>query len=554
MPTTTEQIGDILLRSKIVTKAQLADALEINLATGLPISRILVDLGYASDTDIIKRLAKELRLAFIDLGDYEVNPQALAVVPRKLALRHQILPLDFSGDKLLVAMDSPDNLMALDDIKIATGYEIEPAIASQGDLAEAVNEYYKQDQALEETLEDVDFEEDYEQDEGEDLDEHGPMAKFVESVLFGAVHDRASDVLLEPRERILQVRYRIDGVLHEIMTCPKKTQAGVISRLKIMAGMDIAERRLPQDGRFSLVINGKAIDFRAATFPIVYGEQMVLRILEKESIMLALEELGLTVESLERYRSGFMKPYGAVMVTGPTGSGKTTTLYSTLNALNSVEKNIITVEDPVEYRLSGINQVPVKVKAGLTFASALRSILRNDPDTIMIGEIRDQETALIAIESALTGHLVLSTLHTRDAAGALTRLTEMGVEPYLSSSALNCVVAQRLARRLCLKCREEYEPDHAALRKSGLELEDGLKIYRAGKCKSCEQTGYRGRIGLYEVLLVSEKIASLAVEKAPADEITKQAQSEGSLSLKDDGLEKVKAGLTSLEEVLRVAS
>lgn len=554
MSTTTDQIGDILLKSKIVSKAQLSDALEINRATGLPISRILVDLGYASETAIIKRLAEELQITFVDLTECDIDSEALAAVPSELALRYGVLPLDLQEGKLTVAMDSPDNLLALDDLRIATGYEIEPAISPQSELTAALNQYYGENHVVEEVLERVGLSEDETIVPAEEQEEEGPVARLVDAVISGAVRGRASDIMLEPQEDLLRVRYRIDGVFHEVMKCPKKTQAGVISRLKIMGGMDIAERRLPQDGRFGMTVDSRAIDFRVASLPTVYGEQVVLRILEKDSILLELEDLGFLPETLERFRSSFVKPYGAIMVTGPTGSGKTTTLYSALNALNAPGKNIITVEDPVEYRLSGINQVQVNLKAGLTFSSALRSILRNDPDIVMIGEIRDRETALIAVESALTGHLVLSTLHTRDAAGALTRLTEMGVEPFLSSSAVDCVIAQRLARRLCRKCRQEYDPGEEDVGDVGFKFDSGTKLYRPGRCNACDRTGYKGRVGLYELLIVSEAIERLVVEQVPTEEIARQAQSEGSFTLRDDGFEKVKQGLTTIEEVLRVTT
>jgi type IV pilus assembly protein PilB len=370
-----------------------------------------------------------------------------------------------------------------------------------------------------------------------------------------AIQDRASDIHIEPTEKDLRVRFRIDGVLHEAMRSPKNIQSGVISRLKIMSDINIAERRIPQDGRMSVASNGGKIDLRVATLPTVWGEKVVMRILDNSTAMLSLSDLGFSEPNYERYSKSFTKPYGMLLVTGPTGSGKSTTLYSTLNIVSTPDKNVITVEDPVEYRIAGINQVQTNVKAGLTFASALRSILRSDPDIVLIGEVRDHETAQIAIEAALTGHLVLSTLHTNDAPSAVSRLIEMGIEPFLVSSALDCVLAQRLARRLCSKCKEPYTPTPQALRTARYPWNDGdplPTLYRAAGCSNCSKTGYRGRLALHEVMVVSEAIERLAVERASAEAIARVAHEEGMLGLREDGLEKVAAGVTSLEEIFRV--
>ncbi|MCL5292287.1 MAG: GspE/PulE family protein, partial [Actinobacteria bacterium] len=375
----------------------------------------------------------------------------------------------------------------------------------------------------------------------------------VNLLLTQAVRDRANDVHIEPQEKDVKIRFRIDGVLHEIMRSPKKIQPGMTSRVKIMANMDIAQRRTPQDGRFGLTVDGKAIDFRVATIPTIHGEKIVLRLLQRESVMLNLDDLGFAAGTLEFFKSSLSRPYGAILVTGPTGSGKTTTLYAALNILNSIERNVITVEDPVEYRLASLSQVQVNTRTGLTFAAALRSILRHDPDIVMIGEIRDGETALIAIESALTGHLVLTTLHTNDAPSAITRITEMGVEPFLISSAVDCIVGQRLARRLCVHCRQPHEPDPDVVAEANLPTLDlPEKFYRAKGCKMCGETGYRGRVGLYEVLLMNEEIERLTVERASSEDIYRAATKAGMRSLKLDGFEKVKQGITSLEELMRV--
>jgi type IV pilus assembly protein PilB len=384
-----------------------------------------------------------------------------------------------------------------------------------------------------------------------------PVVKLVNGIIARAADEGASDIHFEPQVKDLLVRFRHDGVLHEIMTIPKRLQAGVLSRLKIMADLDIAERRVPQDGRIGLVVGGRPIDMRVASLPTVYGEKIVIRLLDRSNVMLRLEDLGFSDIALARYTRSYIKPYGAVLVTGPTGSGKSTTLYGTLNILNTPEKNIITVEDPVEYRLAGINQVQINPKAGLTFASGLRSILRCDPDIIMIGEIRDKETAQIAVESALTGHLVLSTLHTNDAPGALSRLTEMGVEPFLTASAVDCVIAQRLVRKLCAYCKEEYPTTREMLERLAfspkvVEQWKDTSLYRAVGCSRCNNTGYKGRMGIYEIMPVTEAIERLIVERKSADEIMRVAAAEGMISLRQDGLERVLQGMTSIEEISRV--
>ena len=386
-----------------------------------------------------------------------------------------------------------------------------------------------------------------------DVTSDAPIVKLVNYIIQKAVAEGASDIHIEPQEKDLRVRFRVDGVLHEVMTSPKTVQASIISRFKIMADMDIAESRKPQDGHSAVTIGGHAMDFRVSTLPTVYGERVVLRILRKDSILLQLSDLGFLPSSLERFEASFKKPYGAILVTGPTGSGKSTSLYAAVNVLNDPSKHIITAEDPVEYRLPGVNQCQTNTRAGLTFARALRSFLRCSPDVILVGEIRDQETANIAIESALTGHLVLSTLHTNDAPGAVTRLIEMGVEPFLVSSAVDCILAQRLARRLCKDCKVEYRPKKQVLIDVGYP-EDNLPemVYKAVGCKKCGQTGYKGRMGVHEVLMMSEEIGRLTVEEATSEEIAKVAIAEGMLTLREDGLEKVRTGDTSIEEIVRV--
>ncbi len=549
-----KRLGKILIEAGLITEAQLQKALESRDSKSLV--RTLVDLGYVTEGDIAKTLAERMHLPFINLEDYKINSNAATIISEEVVRRYLVFPIDFEGDRLVVAMADPANVFAIDDLRIVTGYDIKPVVSTESSILSAIHQYAGIDKTIEQVAESVAAESEVREALTEEREaEEAPVVKLVDLIITEAVRERANDIHIEPQEKDLRVRYRIDGVLHEVMRSPKRIQPGLTSRIKIMAGMDIAERRIPQDGRFGLTLDKKSIDFRVATLPTVHGEKIVLRLLEKESILMDLNDLGILPGSLKRFKSSFTKPYGAILVTGPTGCGKTTTLYAVLNVLNSIEKNIITVEDPVEYRLSGINQVQINPKAGLTFATGLRSILRNDPDIVMIGEIRDQETAMIAIESALTGHLVLSTLHTNDAPSSLTRLTEMGVEPFLTSSAVDCIVAQRLARRLCNHCKESYTPDPKVLRDVGFPLSEDKEVptlYRPMGCGKCDGTGYKGRIGVFEVMLVSETIERLTVEKATTEEIKEVAIAEGMKTLRQDGFEKVRLGITSIEEIMRV--
>jgi len=558
MKETRRQLGDLLVAKGAITKEQLNEALEEQRAKGEPLGRVLVKNGLVTENQLLDILANQLGLDFVDLAEFKIDLSAVALVPERIAKKNLVLPIGFEDGKLLVAVANPTDVFVFDDLRMMTGFEIKAVVSTKDDILEAIQRYSKADDVVEQTVEEIGAELGEETEEGvgqaaETIDD-APIVKLVNLIINQAVTDRASDIHIEPQEKDVRIRYRIDGVLHEVMRPPKRVQAGLTSRVKIMADMNIAETRVPQDGRIGLVIGGKTVDVRVTTLPTVYGEKTVMRILEKESIRIDLEELGFLPDAVKRYRSSFSKPYGAIMVCGPSGCGKTTTLYAALNKLNSIEKKLITVEDPVEYKIAGLMQIQVNPKAGLTFASALRSILRNDPDIVMIGEIRDRETAMIAIESALTGHLVLATLHTNDAPQALTRLTEMGVEPFLSASALACVVAQRLARKLCPSCKEAYTPEQEVLEKSGFPFEKGEKLtfYRAKGCGKCKKTGYKGRIGVYEVMLVSEEIERMSVDRASSDEIGKQSQKEGMLTLRQDGFEKVRMGVTSLEEILRV--
>jgi len=550
------RLGDILRGMGLVSEEQIVAALEAQKETRKRIGQLLIESGAVSELNLTRALAAKLGVQFLDLTATPLDASAANTMDDKMARRYGAVPVRFLDDNtLLVAMVDPQNLLALQDLEIITGYSVQSAIASEEDIYGAISRIYRD-------RPDVDLNEDEAADDGaavadiRDVNDEAPIVRLVNAVLAQAVDDNASDVHFEPQVKDLAVRLRVDGVLLHIMSIPRRMMSGVTSRLKIMADLDIAERRVPQDGRIGLMVGGKAIDIRVATLPTVYGEKVVMRLLDKSNVMLDLEELGFSEKALRRFRSSFTKPYGAILVTGPTGSGKSTSLYAALNILNSPEKNIITVEDPVEYRLAGINQVQVNTRTGMTFAAALRSILRCDPDIVMIGEIRDRETAQIAVESALTGHLVLSTLHTNDAPGALSRLTEMGIEPFLTSSAVDCVLAQRLARRLCTQCKEPYTATREMLRKNDFPQEvwerDDVVLYRPKGCSRCKNTGYKGRFGLYEVMLVSEAIRRLTVERKSADEISRVARAEGMLSLREDGIEKVLQGVTSIEEIARV--
>jgi type IV pilus assembly protein PilB len=553
----TKQLGEVLLDEGLITQDQLGTAVAEQQRVGRSLGRVLIDLGLVREPDLVSALAKKIGLNFVDLAEYQIDPSAASLIPEQVARRYRALPIGYEDSMLVVAMSDPANVFALDDIRTITGKQVKPVVATAADVDQAIRKYGQMDQSVQ----DISAEAASQAQDTADLTqveaaiEEAPIVRLVNLLITQAVADRASDIHIEPSEGDIRIRYRIDGVLHEVMRSPKNIQNALISRLKVMADINIAERRVPQDGRVGLVVGGRAVDLRVATLPTVYGEKVVLRILDKTSVLLGLDDLGFLEGPYERFERAFRKPYGTILATGPTGSGKSTSLYATINIINTPDRNIITVEDPVEYRLPGVNQMQVNVKAGLTFASALRSILRADPDIVLIGEIRDRETALIAMEAALTGHLVLSTLHTNDAASAITRLIEIGVEPYLVASALDCVVAQRLARKLCDRCREEYEPTEAELEGAGVSPDAGIEhLFRPKGCASCGKTGFRGRVGLYEVMPVTEEIEKLTVERISSEEIRKVAMEQGMITLRRDGLEKVRMGLTSLEEIFRVVA
>ena len=549
-------VGTMLLEDGLLTKEQLERAVAAQAETGLPLRRVVVEEGFVDETDVMRAIARRHGTDFVDLADAAIDPAAAAIVPESLRRRYNVLPIGFDDDALVVAMSDPANVLAVDDVRAVSGRPVRIVVANPEAIEEASERLARLDESVSELAElAVGDEEETAGDVAglESAAEEAPVVKLVNSVISRAVNDRASDIHIEAGERELRIRYRIDGVLHEVMTTSRASANAVVSRIKIMADLDIAERRVPQDGRVAMRVNGRPIDIRVATLPSIYGEKVVMRLLDNAAAVGELEELGFLPYTLERFREAYTKPYGTILVTGPTGSGKTTTLYSTLAILNRPDVNIITVEDPVEYRLDGITQVQVNRKAGLRFATALKSILRADPDIVLIGEIRDGETASIATEAALTGHLVLSTLHTNDAASSVNRLIDMGVEPFLVSSALDTVVAQRLARRLCERCKEPYEPEEAQLQRLGWpDTEPPEVLHRAVGCSHCSQTGYRGRIAIVEVMPVSEEIARMAIERRSSEDMRKVAVEQGMRPLRRDGFAKAALGITSIEEVLRV--
>lgn len=523
--------------------------------------RELVDAGVVSEVHVAKARAAQAGLPYVELLDFPVDRTAVALVSAAICRRHELLPIAVSGERIAVAMVDPGNVFAIDDVREAARLRVDPIVAERSDLLAAIARYHRADDELNDLTSTLEEEsapaEQTDFGVGDSGDDDAPIVRFVNLLVSQAIQDKASDIHIEPAEREMRVRYRIDGVLHEMQAAPKSIQNGVISRLKIMSDIDIAERRKPQDGRMSVSHGGRKIDLRVATLPTVWGEKVVMRILDNTNTSLNVRDLALLERNFEAYQASYTKPYGMILVTGPTGSGKSTTLYTTLGAVARPEINVITVEDPVEYRMPGINQVQVNPKAGLTFASALRSILRSDPDVVLLGEIRDHETAQIAIEASLTGHLVLSTLHTNDAPSAVTRLTEMDIEPFLVGSALDCVVAQRLARRLCERCKAPAELDREALAALRFAIDPHQPepvVYQPMGCQNCSNTGYRGRIAVHEVMTVSEEIERLAVARASSAEIGRVAQEQGMITLRQDGWAKVTMGLTSIEEILRVVA
>ena len=553
------QLGAILVERGLVSQDDVDAAMVEQARTSRSLGQVLVARELVTEADVISALAEQAGLEYIDLSDVTIDPSASGAISDSLARRYQALPICWEGTTLVVATADPSNVLAVDDIRSVTGVDIRLVVSTRESIEFAINRVHRLDAEVQDvTTMAIDG-----ADDDEDLaslrevTEDAPIVKMANLIIRQAVQDRASDIHIEPTEHDVRIRYRIDGVLHEVMRPPKRVQSGLVSRLKIMADLNIAEKRIPQDGRVSAAIAGKQVDLRVATLPTVFGEKVVMRVLDKGTAMLDLADLGFLPQTLGRYEEMFKKPYGTILVTGPTGSGKSTTLYATLNKLNDPAKNIITVEDPVEYRLAGINQVQINNKAGLTFAAALRTILRADPDIVLVGEIRDRETASIAMEAALTGHLVLSTLHTNDAASTPTRLVEMGLQPYLVSSAVDCVVAQRLIRRLCDKCKVAYFPTTADLDALGIDLsveEAPEELYQAVGCQACSKTGYNGRFALHEVMMVTEDVKALIADRAHTEDIKKVAIAQGMYTLRRSGVTHVRNGATSVEELLRVVA
>ncbi len=561
-PTDDELLGKLLVDAGLLTEEDCQKALLVRTERGQDLARILMDDALVSETDLVATLARHLKLEFVDLSEYPVDAAAARLISDTMARRYMALPIGWYEGRLIVAMADPSNVFAVDDIRTVTGAEIRIAVATGGSVLAAIGRFHRVDSEAEDISAEAasTFEGEADLSRVREITEDSPIVKLVNLLITQAINDRASDIHIEPGEDDVRVRYRIDGVLHEVMRPPKRIQSGIVSRLKVMADINIAERRIPQDGRITTVIDGRHVDLRVATLPTVHGEKVVMRVLDKSTALLRLSDLGFLPENMARYEQSYRKPYGTILVTGPTGSGKSTTLYATLNILNEESKNVITVEDPVEYQLPGINQVQTNSKAGMTFAAALRSILRSDPDIVLVGEIRDRETAVIAIEAALTGHLVLSTLHTNDAASTPSRLIEMGVEPFLVGSAIDCVVAQRLARRLCEKCKKAYKPEAAELVAVGWdverlgEIDSSTEIFRSHGCGACGGTGYHGRFAVHEVLPVSEEVERLIVERGHSDDLRKLAIGQGMLTLRQAGLVEVARGITSVEEILRVVA
>ncbi len=526
---------------------------------GISFQKALVKLGYMSEERLLEFLVHIYGVEAINPLAIEIPRAIIKLISPEIAEKFRVLPVDKRGRVLSLAMSDPTDMYALNDLKFITGLEIKPMVATESTLASAIEKHYRHQDNFEELIRDLGegelevLEEKMEEDEGVEEAEQGPVIKFVNSIIADAVRKQASDIHVEPAEKVFRVRFRVDGTLQEVVKQPAKMKSAIISRLKIMAELDISEKRIPQDGRIKVRVDNKTIDIRVSSLPTIFGEKVVLRILDKGNLALDLARFGFEENALKNFVKAIEAPYGMVLVTGPTGSGKTTTLYSALNRINKPDVNIMTVEDPVEYNLECINQVQVHEEIGLTFAKALRAFLRQDPNIIMVGEIRDSETASIATKAALTGHLVLSTVHTNDAPSTINRLVDMGVEPFLVAASVNLILAQRLVRRICSKCKGEIEIHNEALRELGIEQAEArnIKFYKGRGCSNCSNTGYSGRQGIFEVMPISPTIRRMILDRASVDQIKKQAISEGMLTLRQDALLKLKAGSTTVEEVLR---
>ena len=555
------RLGDLLIRNKLISESQLAKALEEQKVQGGRLGANLIKLGYIKEEELAAFLSRQYGVPSINLAEFDIDTGVIRLIPPEVAQKYQLIPVNRAASTLIVAMSDPSNIFAVDDIKFMTGYNVEVVVAPEASIKSAIDRYYDQSASLADVMEDLDDinlelvdEEDVDVRELEKATEDAPVVKLVNLILTDAIKRKASDIHIEPYEKSFRVRYRIDGVLYEIMKPPMKLKNAITSRLKIMAEMDIAERRLPQDGRIKIKLpGGKDMDYRVNCLPTLFGEKVVLRLLDKSNLQLDMTKLGYEPKALEWFKREIHKPFGMVLVTGPTGSGKTVSLYSALSELNKATENISTAEDPVEFNFAGINQVQMHEEIGLNFATALRAFLRQDPDIIMIGEIRDFETAEIGVKAALTGHLVLSTLHTNDAPSTINRLLNMGIEPFLVASAVNLITAQRLGRRVCGDCKEPEDVPKNALIEAGVSPEevDQYVCYRGRGCNTCNNTGYKGRVGIYQVMPMFEEIRELILAGANTAEIKRESMRLGVKTMRQSALTKLKEGLTSFEEVLR---
>ena len=537
------ELGEMLVFDKVITEEQLKTAQERQKNTKGNLEDILIELGFVTPVQVAEDLSRNLGIPFIKLSDYDIKLEIIRILPENIIRNYQVIPVEIEQNILYVAMADPLNLIALDEISMVSKYKVSPMIATKKEILSVIERYFNMQQMVKEMLSDIRLDR---------ISDEKSISKFIDTIIHAGINSRASDVHLEPQYPEMRVRFRIDGILHDIITIPKSVEPTMVSRVKVMADMDITEHRRPQDGHISLKFSEKEYDLRVASTSTIAGEKIVIRILDKTGMLLGLEELGLSGKDQQVLKSLIDRPYGIILVTGPTGSGKTTSLYATLSQIDTLSKNVITIEDPVEYKLEGINQLQVNPTANITFATGLRSILRQDPDVIMVGEIRDSETAAIAINAALTGHLVFSTLHTNDAPSAITRLMDMGVEPFLISSAVIGVIAQRLVRVICPKCKEVYTPDYEQLKELGLEGRENLAFARGKGCQYCLQTTYRGRSGVFEVMKISERIQELIIQKQSAAKIKEAAMQEGMATLKDSALEKVIKGISTPQEIKRV--
>jgi type IV pilus assembly protein PilB len=563
------RLGELLVREKLISPLQLQKAMEGQRSTGGRLGHQLTKLGYIDENELTAFLSKQYGVPSIHLADFEIDPEVLKLLPKELVVRHQIIPVNRAGSTLIVAMADPSNIYAIDDVKFVTNFNIDVVVASEQAIADAIEKYYTSNVSFDDVMVDFAGKDDEDVELASDIDEDinvldleksagdAPVVKLVNLVLLDAIRKGASDIHIEPYEKQLRIRYRIDGMLYEVMKPPLRLKHAIVSRLKIMSNLDIAERRLPQDGRIKLKMGrGKEMDFRVSILPVLWGEKIVMRLLDKSNLQLDMTKLGFEERTLRDFKDAIAKPYGMILITGPTGSGKTTTLYSTLSELNKTSHNISTAEDPIEYNLYGINQVQMHDDIGLNFAASLRSFLRQDPDIIMVGEIRDFETAEIAVKAALTGHLVLSTLHTNDAPSTVSRLLNMGIEPFLVASSVNLIGAQRLVRKLCAECKGPVEVPRQNLIDVGIPPDecDGVKAMRGSGCRVCNNTGYKGRIAVYEMMVCNEEVREFILNGASTLELKREAVRNGMKTLRMSAVTKFREGMTSLEEVVRVTA